>query len=150
MKPVTLLILLQLSRQLNLSIYQAPFYVHLFPSYILYLILCSRCDMFYIGERLMRATFREHRRVIIGNHSVSDMKIEAIYPISGSNYIAAKDMKCVSFLNLSTHFPILRSCSTVKNNPPFWVAKIFYSTDYYKAVDYYNSSNCSNKSNNRS
>jgi hypothetical protein len=55
--------------------------------------------MLYIGERLMRATFREHRRVIIGNHSVSDMKIEAIYPISGSNYSRKRhEMRLISKL----------------------------------------------------
>ena len=57
--------------------------------------------MLYFGEtgRCLRTRFGEHRRAVIGNdanqpvarnfnngnHSVSDMVIRALYPISGSN-----------------------------------------------------------------
>ena len=73
--------------------------------------------MLYVGEtgRSLRTRFGEHRRLAVtrndanqpvarhydnGSHCVSDMKIQALCPISGSN-IAAKDMKCVSFPNLA-------------------------------------------------
>ena len=70
-------------------------------SHLIYCISCSRCGMLYIGEtgRCLRTRFGEHRRVVIGNdanqpvarhfnngnHSVSDMVIRALCPISGSN-----------------------------------------------------------------
>ncbi len=59
------------------------------------------CDMLYIGEtgRCLRTRFGEHRRAVkgsdagqpvarhfnLGNHSVSEMKMRALCPISGSN-----------------------------------------------------------------
>ena len=70
-------------------------------SHLIYCISCSRCAMLYIGEtgRCLRTRFGEHRRAVIGNdanqpvarrfnngnHSVSDMVIRALCPISGSN-----------------------------------------------------------------
>ena len=70
-------------------------------SHLIYCISCSRCGMLYIGEtgRCLRTRFGEHRRAVIGNdanqpvarhfnngnHSVSDMVIRALCPISGSN-----------------------------------------------------------------
>jgi hypothetical protein len=79
---------------------QAPFHMHLLRSYLLP-ISCSRCGMLYIGEtgRPLRTRFGEHWRTVIGNdanqpvaryfstgnHSVSDVKIRVLGPISGSN-----------------------------------------------------------------
>jgi hypothetical protein len=70
-------------------------------SHLIYCISCSRCGLLYIGEtgRCLRTRFGEHRRAVIGNdanqpvarhfnndnHSVSDMVIRALCPISGSN-----------------------------------------------------------------
>ena len=72
-------------------------------SHLIYCISCSRCGMLYIGEtgRCLRTRFGEHRHAVIGNdanqpvarrfnngnhnHSVSDMVIQALCPISGSN-----------------------------------------------------------------
>ena len=70
-------------------------------SHLIYCISCSRCGMLYIGEtgRCLRTRFGEHQRSVIGNdanqpvarhfndgnHSVSDMLIRALCPISGSN-----------------------------------------------------------------
>ena len=70
-------------------------------SHLIYCISCSRCGMLYIGEtgRCLRTRFGEHWRAVIGNdanqpvarhfndgnHSVSDMLIRALCPISGSN-----------------------------------------------------------------
>ena len=70
-------------------------------SHLIYCISCSRCGMLYIGEtgRCLRTRFGEHRRSVTsndanqpvarhfnnGSHCVSDMKIRALCPISGSN-----------------------------------------------------------------
>ena len=70
-------------------------------SHLIYCISCSRCCMLYIGEtgRCLRTRFGEHRRAVTnndanqsvarhfnnGSHCVSDMKIRALCPISGSN-----------------------------------------------------------------
>jgi hypothetical protein len=85
-------------------------------SHLVYCIWCSRCGMLYIGEtvRSSRTMFGEHRRAIIGNdanqpvtrhsnsgnHGVSDMKIRALSPISGSND-SRKNIKCIPFPNLA-------------------------------------------------
>ena len=77
---------------------------HLFSctsSHLIYCISCSRCGMLYIGEtgRTLRTRFGEHRRAVqandvhqpvarhfnAGNHCISDMKIRALCPVSGSN-----------------------------------------------------------------
>jgi hypothetical protein len=74
---------------------QAPFHVHLLC------ISCSRYGLLYIGkiERSLKIRFGEHRHAVIGNnanqpiatyfdtgiHSVSDIEIRTICPISGSN-----------------------------------------------------------------
>ena len=70
-------------------------------SHLIYCISCSRYGMLYIGEtgRCLRTRFGEYRRAVFGNdanqpvarhfnngnHSVSDMVIRALCPISGSN-----------------------------------------------------------------
>ena len=70
-------------------------------THLIYCISCSRCGMLYIGEtgRQLRARFGEHRRAVSandanqpvarhfnsGSHSISDMKIRALCPISGNN-----------------------------------------------------------------
>ena len=68
-----------------------------------------------LAKPILRTRFGERRRAVTsndanqpvarhfnnGSHCVSDMKIRALCPISGSNAIAAKDMKCVSFPNLA-------------------------------------------------
>ena len=70
-------------------------------SHLIYCISCSRCGMLYIGKtgRCLRTRFGEHRRSVTsndanqpvarhfnnGSHCVSDMKIRALCPISGSN-----------------------------------------------------------------
>ena len=77
---------------------------HLFScasSHLIYCISCSRCSILYIGEtgRTLRTRFGEHRRAVqandvhqpvarhfnAGNHCISDMKIRALCPVSGSN-----------------------------------------------------------------
>ena len=77
---------------------------HLFScasSHLIYCISCSRCGMLYIGKtgRTLRTRFGEHRRAVqandvhqpvarhfnAGNHCISDMKIRALCPVSGSN-----------------------------------------------------------------
>ncbi len=70
-------------------------------THLIYCISCSRCGMLYIGEtgRQLRTRFGEHRRAVSandsnqpvarhfnsGSHCISDMKIRALCPISGSN-----------------------------------------------------------------
>ena len=70
-------------------------------SHLIYCISCSRCGMLYIGEtgRCLRTRFGKHHRSVTSNgasqpvarhfnndsHCVSDMKIRALCPISGSN-----------------------------------------------------------------
>ena len=69
-------------------------------SHLIYCISCSRCGMLYIGETgRCLSRFGEHRRSVTsnnanqpvarhfnnGSHCVSDMKIRALCPISGSN-----------------------------------------------------------------
>ena len=70
-------------------------------TYLIYCISCSKCGMLYIGEtgRQLRTRFGEHRRAVSandanqpvarhfnsGSHCISDMKIRALCPISGSN-----------------------------------------------------------------
>ena len=70
-------------------------------SHLIYCISCNRRGMLYIGEtgRCLRTRFGEHRRSVTsndanqplgrhfnnGSHCVSDMKIRAFCPISGSN-----------------------------------------------------------------
>jgi hypothetical protein len=82
-------------------------------SYLIYCISCSRCGMLYFGEtgRCLKTRFGEHWRAVIGNdanqpvarhfnngnHSVSDMVIRALCPISGSN----NSRKCTSYSNLA-------------------------------------------------
>ena len=77
---------------------------HLFScasSHLIYCISCSRCGMLYIGEtgRTLRTRFGEHGRAVqandvhqpvarhfnAGNDCISDMKIRALCPVSGSN-----------------------------------------------------------------
>ncbi len=69
-------------------------------THLIYCISCSRCGMLYIGEtgRQLRTRFGEHRRAVSandanqpvarhfnsGSHCISDMKIRALCPISGS------------------------------------------------------------------
>ena len=68
---------------------------------LIYCTSCSRCGMLYIEEtgRLLRTRFGEHRRAVaandanqpvarhfkFGSHCISDIKIRALCPISGSN-----------------------------------------------------------------
>ncbi len=70
-------------------------------THLIYCITCSRYSMLYIGEtgRQLRTRFGEHRRAVSandanqpvarhfnsGSHCISDMKIRALCPISGSN-----------------------------------------------------------------
>ncbi len=70
-------------------------------THLIYCISCSRCGMLYIGEtgRQLRTRFGEHRRAVSandanqpvarhfnsGSHCISDIKIQALCPISGSN-----------------------------------------------------------------
>ncbi len=68
-------------------------------THLTYCIFCSRCGMLYIGETGRQLRFREHRRAVSandanqpvarhfnsGSHCISDMKIRALCPISGSN-----------------------------------------------------------------
>ena len=70
-------------------------------THLIYCISCSRCGMLYIGEtgRQLRTSFGEHRSAVSandanqpvarhfnsGSHCISDMKIRALCPISGSN-----------------------------------------------------------------
>ncbi len=66
-------------------------------THLIYCISCSRCGMLYIGEtgRQLRTRFGEHRWQKLhqpvarhfnsGSHCISDMKIRALCPISGSN-----------------------------------------------------------------
>ncbi len=70
-------------------------------THLIYCISCSRCGMPYIGEtgRQLRTRFGEHRHAVSandanqpvarhfnsGSHCISDMKIRALCPISGSN-----------------------------------------------------------------
>ena len=70
-------------------------------THLIYCISCSRCGMLYIGEtgRQLRTRFGEHHRAVSandanqsvarhsnsGSHCISDMKIRALCPISGSN-----------------------------------------------------------------
>ena len=86
-----------------------------------YCISCSRCSMLYMGGtgRPLRTRFGEHLRAVIdndayqpvarhfntGNHSVSDMEIRALCPISGSND-SRKNTKCASFPNLALSTPM--------------------------------------------
>ena len=42
-----------------------------------------------------------------GSHSISDMKIRTLCPISGIATIAAKDRTCVSFPNLKPYTPLV-------------------------------------------
>jgi hypothetical protein len=60
--------------------------------------------------------------------------------------------KSLNFFGLGNYEPWVSSVYSgltvwriIKNNPPFWVAKIFYSTECYTVVDHYNSSKCSKK-----
>ncbi len=69
-------------------------------THLIYCIPCSRCGMLYIGEtgRQLRTRVGEHRRAVSandanqpvarhfnsGSHCISDMKIRALCPISGS------------------------------------------------------------------
>ncbi len=80
--------------------YPAQLHVHFHPSHLLH-ISCSRCGMLYIEEtgRQLRTRFGEHRRAVSsndanqpvarhfnsGSHCISDMKVRAFCPISGSN-----------------------------------------------------------------
>ena len=74
---------------------------------------CSRCGMLYIGEtgRCLRTRFGEHRRAVtssnankpvarhFNSHCVSDIKIRALCPISGSNYSRKRhEMRLISKL----------------------------------------------------
>ncbi len=70
-------------------------------THLIYCISCSRCGMLYIGEtrRQLRTRFGVHRRAVSandinqpvarhfnsGSQSISDMKIRALCPISGSD-----------------------------------------------------------------
>ena len=70
-------------------------------THLIHCISCSRRGMLYIGEtgRQLRTRFGEHRRAVSandanqpvarhfnsGSHCISDMKIRALCPISGSN-----------------------------------------------------------------
>ena len=70
-------------------------------THLIYCISCSRCGMLYIGEtgRQLRTSFGEHCRAVSaddanqpvarhfnsGSHCISDTKIRALCPISGSN-----------------------------------------------------------------
>ena len=70
-------------------------------SHLIYCISCSRCGMLYIGKtgRTLMTRFGEHpqavqandvhqpvaRRFNAGNHCISDTKIRALCPVSGSN-----------------------------------------------------------------
>ena len=70
-------------------------------THLIYCISCSRCGMLYIGEtgRQLRTSFGEHRRAVSandanqpvarhfnsGSYCISDMKIRALCPTSGSN-----------------------------------------------------------------
>ena len=70
-------------------------------THLIYCISCSRCGMLYIGEtgRQLRTRFGEYRRAVSandanqpvvrhfnsGSHCISDIKIRALCPISGSN-----------------------------------------------------------------
>ena len=70
-------------------------------THLIYCISCSRCGMLYMGEtgRQLSTRFGEHRRAVSANdanqsvarhfsfgiHCVSDMKIQALCPISGTN-----------------------------------------------------------------
>ncbi len=70
-------------------------------THLIYCISCIRCGMLYIGEtgRQLRTRFGEYRRAVSandanqpvarhfnsGSHCISDMKIGALCPISGTN-----------------------------------------------------------------
>ena len=80
-------------------------------SHLIYYISCSRCGMLYIALywRPLRTRFGEHRRAVIGNdanqpvaryfntgnHSVSDMEIRVLCPISGSNGSRKRHEMCL-------------------------------------------------------
>ena len=80
-------------------------------SHLIYCISCSRCGMLYIGEtgRCLGTRFAEHRRAVTSNHAnqpvarhfnngshcVSDMKIRALCPISGSNDSRKRQEMCL-------------------------------------------------------
>ena len=91
-------------------------------SSIIYCISCSKCCKLYIGEtsRRLSGRFAEHLRSVrnndvgkpvarhfnVVNHSISDIKVCAISPVSGSNdTVPVKDTKSVSFLKLEPFIP---------------------------------------------
>ena len=86
-------------------------------SHLIYCISCSRCGMLYIGEtgRSLRTRFGEHRHAVTskdanqpvarhfnnGSPCVSDMKIRALCPISGSNDSRKRhEMRLISKLGI--------------------------------------------------
>ena len=86
-------------------------------SHLIYCLSCSRCGMLYIGKtgRCLRTRFGEHRRSVTssdanqpvarhfnnGSHCVSDMKIRALCPISGSNDSRKRhEMRLISKLGI--------------------------------------------------
>ena len=85
--------------------------------------------MLYIGEtgRCLRTRFGEHRRAVTsndanqpvarhfnnGSHCVSDMKIRALCPISGSNNSRKRqEMRLISKLGLSTLLALMNALVT--------------------------------------
>ena len=97
-------------------------------SNLIYCISCSKCGLLYIGEtgRSLRIRFGEHRRSVInhdntkpvarhftsGNHCVSDMKIRALCPISGSNDSRKRqEMRLIHSLG-TLHSPSFRTLQT--------------------------------------
>ena len=98
--------------------------------HIIHCISCSRCGMLHIGEtgRCLRTRFGEHRRAVTsndasqpfarhfnrGSHCVSEMKIRALCPISGSNDSRKRhEMRLISKLRGSC--PISRPVSDLKH-----------------------------------
>ena len=92
-------------------------------SHLIYCISCSRCGMLYIGEtgRPLRTRFGEHRRAVCandssqpvarhfnsGSHVITDIKIRALCPISGSNVSRKRhEVRLISILG-TLHLKLL-------------------------------------------
>ena len=119
--------------------------------FLVYCIACSRCGMLYIGEtgRQLRTRFGEHRRAVSANdanqpvarhfnsgcHYISDMKIRALCPISGSNESRKRqEMRLISKLGtlvLTSVFPsfsvtcLCLTCSDIGRSNPTFVFIVF-------------------------
>ena len=100
-------------------VYHIKHYFTCTPFHLIYCISCSRCGMLYIGEtgRCLRTRFGEHRRAVTsndanqpvarhfnkGSHCVSDMKIRALCPISGSDDSRKRNkMRLISKLGMKS------------------------------------------------